>query len=236
MTARIICLDQMHEFTLSVIVPVFNEQTFVESSLRRLFATTFEGISHREVIVIDDCSTDSTPDILRKLQSEFKFTMLRHSKNAGKGAAIRTGIALAKNSLVVFHDADLEYDPQDINKLLQPIFSGQADVVYGSRFVGSEMRRLLFYWHEKCNQLITLCLNMATNLNFTDVETCYKLFKREQLSTFDLVSQRFRIEIELSVKAAKHKLRIYEVSIAYFGRTYEQGKKINWKDGVSALW
>lgn len=220
---------------LSVVVPVYNEKEFVELSLTGLIQTSFPSLDHLEVIVVDDGSTDGTREILKKLQNKFSFLYLEHGENLGKSAALKTGIKAATGKYFVIHDADLEYDPKDINKLLEPMQQGKADVVYGSRFVGSEMRRLLFYWHEKGNKLITMFMNMFTNLNFTDVATCYKMFKTQDLKEMNLKADRFDAEFEMTIKAAKKKLRFYEVAISYNGRTYAQGKKITWKDGVRAL-
>jgi len=220
---------------LSVVIPVYNEKTFVEASLRGLFTTSL-SVSEREVIVVDDGSTDGTREILDRLMKELPFQLVLQPQNFGKGAAIRKGISLATGDYIVFHDADLEYDPRDLNRMLEPLLQGKADVVYGSRFVGSEMRRLLFFWHQVGNRLLTLLVNMVTNLNFTDMETCYKMFHAKSLKEINLISNRFSIEPEITIKAAKRKLRFYEVAIAYNGRTYEQGKKINWKDGFSAIY
>jgi glycosyltransferase involved in cell wall biosynthesis len=221
--------------TLSIVVPVYNERTLVEQSLRGLLDVELPRISKKEIIVVDDGSTDGTSAILEKLSKDLGFILVQQPKNMGKGAALRRGIDAATGDFTVFHDADMEYDPIDFNKLLVPLLMGKADVVYGSRFVGSEIRRLLFYWHEKGNKFLTMLVNMVTNLNFTDIETCYKMFITSELKKLPLTSSRFGIEIELTIKAAKRKLRIYEVPIAYNGRTYDQGKKITWRDGVAAL-
>lgn len=220
---------------LSVIVPVYNEEKYAETSLRNLATCDMPEISQKEIIVVEDGSTDGTYDILSRLQPELGFKLLKQPRNMGKGAALRRGIEEARGDYIAFHDADLEYDPVDFRKMLVPLLLGKADVVYGSRFVGSEMRRLLFYWHEKGNRFITECVNMVTNLNFTDVETCYKMFSARELKAIPLTSDRFGIEIELTIKAARRRLRFYEVAIAYNGRTYEEGKKITWRDGVAAL-
>ena len=222
--------------TLSIVVPVYNEIAFAEASLRGLMQAHLPTIARREVIVVDDGSTDGTRDLLRRLRDEMGFVYFEQPQNMGKGAAVRKGFELATGDYVVIHDADLEYDPNDLDKMLEPLQMGKADVVYGSRFVGSEMRRLLFYWHEKGNRFITTLVNMSTNLNFTDVETCYKMFRLDELRKIPLECDRFDLDIELTVKAARHRLRFYEVAIAYNGRTYDQGKKITWKDGVTALY
>ena len=220
---------------LTVIVPVFNERQYVRESIEKLAATKFEHAKSLEIIVIDDGSTDGTGEILRTLQERFPFQLITLPRNRGKGAAIRKGIEAATGDYIAFHDADLEYDPQDLNKMLVPLVTGKADAVYGSRFAGGEMRRLLFYWHQVGNRFLTAITNMVTNLNFSDIETCYKMFRAPDLKKLRLTSDRFSIEPEITIKAAKAGLRFYEVSIAYNGRTYAQGKKINWTDGVSAL-
>jgi glycosyltransferase involved in cell wall biosynthesis len=186
--------------------------------------------------VVDDGSTDGTRDVLRRLAPELGFRLVEQAVNQGKGAAVRRGIAEARGEYVVFHDADLEYDPVDLDKMLLPLVTGKADVVYGSRFVGSEMRRILFFWHQVGNRILTTVTNMVTNLNFSDIETCYKMFRRSELVKIRLTSDRFAIEPEITIKAAKLGLRFYEVAISYNGRTYAQGKKVNWLDGFSALY
>ncbi|HLG20054.1 MAG TPA: glycosyltransferase family 2 protein [Bdellovibrionota bacterium] len=222
--------------TLSIVVSVFNEQDFVERSLRGLSETKLPAVSKKEIIVVDDGSTDGTRDILLKLQKEIGFLLLHLPKNQGKGSALRAGIARVSGDLVVFHDADLEYDPADFNQMLVPLLSGKADVVYGSRFVGSEIRRLLFFWHHVGNRIISTLVNMVTNLNFSDVETCYKMFRADALKSLSLQSDRFGIEIEMTIKAAKKGLRFYEVPVSYNGRTYAEGKKITWRDGIGAVY
>ncbi len=221
--------------TLSVIVPVFNERPFVEQSLRRLASTRLAWAPLKEIIVVDDGSTDGSRWILRRLQSELNFRLIEFDKNRGKGAALRKGIEEASGEFIGFHDADLEYDPVDLDKLLAPLVAGNADAVYGSRFSGGEPRRLLFYWHQVGNRIVTALTNMVTNVNFSDVETCYKMFRAEKLKTIPLRSDRFSIEPEITIKAAKHGFRFYEVSVSYNGRTYAEGKKVGWWDGVSAV-
>lgn len=220
---------------LSVIVPVFNEKNTVSEIKRQILGVVLpEGIS-REVIFIDDGSTDGTRDILKQF-SESNVTVLFHDINQGKGAAVITGLKKSKGDMVVIQDADLEYDPAEYNKLLKPIIDGKADVVYGSRFLGGESRRVLYYWHYVGNKILTQLSNMFTNLNLSDMETCYKMFNRRVVDDIKdkLVSVRFGIEPEMTARVKRY--RVYEVGISYSGRTYQEGKKIGWKDGVSALW
>lgn len=187
----------------------------------------------KEVIVVDDCSSDGTRELLQELASP-QVKVLFHEKNMGKGAALHTGFAKAEGDIVLVQDGDLEYDPREYSKLLEPILDGRADVVYGSRFLGGP-HRVLFFWHYAGNKLLTAFSNMLSNLNLTDMETCYKVFKKEVLQKIQLKSKRFGFEPEITVKLAKLKCRIYEVPISYSGRLYEEGKKIGWKDGVAAL-
>ena len=187
----------------------------------------------KEVIVVDDCSSDGTRELLQELASS-QVKVLFHKKNMGKGAALHTGFAKAEGDIVLVQDGDLEYDPREYSKLLEPILDGRADVVYGSRFLGGP-HRVLFFWHYAGNKLLTAFSNMLSNLNLTDMETCYKVFKKEVLQKIQLKSKRFGFEPEITVKLAKLKCRIYEVPISYSGRLYEEGKKIGWKDGVAAL-
>lgn len=216
---------------LSVIVPVFNEAATVREVLRRVAAVPIP----KQILVVDDGSTDGTTHILRNLHGfECELTVLFHERNRGKGAAIRTALPHVTGEVVVIQDADLEYNPADYLKLLQPIESGDADVVYGSRFVGSP-RRVLLFWHTVGNQLLTTVCNMFTNLNLTDMETCYKMVRTEAIRRLRLRSNRFGFEPEVTVKLARQRLRIYEVPIAYAGRTYAEGKKISWRDGLAAF-
>lgn len=192
----------------------------------------------KEIIVVDDCSSDGTREILSRLEkarpSNIRFAF--HDRNHGKGAALRTGFALAAGDVIIIQDADLEYDPAEYPKLLAPILEGKADVVYGSRFIGSEPHRVLFFWHSIGNRLLTLLSNMFTNLNLTDMESCYKVFRKDVLSNIVIKENRFGFEPEITAKIARRKCRIFEVGISYSGRTYAEGKKINWKDGIWAVW
>jgi len=224
--------------SLSVVVPVYNERYLVCESLRRVLAAapSWEGVSAVEVLVVEDGSTDGTRELLRDFAAaEPRITLIEHARNSGKGAAVRTGIAAAQGDLIVFHDADLEYDPRDIGRLVKPFLEDGADVVYGSRFSASERRRVLYYRHTLGNKLITFLSDMATDLNLTDVETCYKMFRSTLLKSLPIRSNDFRLEIEVTAKIAKRQARIFEVPISYVGRTYREGKKIGWKDAVSAV-
>ena len=218
------------ERVLSVVMPCFDEAATVEESIRRVLAQPFV----QDVIVVDDCSTDGTREILAKLDDP-RLRVIHHERNMGKGAALRTGFAAATGRFVGVHDADLEYDPADLGLLLAPLLAGHADVVYGSRFVSTEARRVLYFWHSVGNRVLTLYSNMLTNLNLTDMETCYKVFRREVLEQITIEEDRFGVEPELTAKVAALKVRIYEVGISYHGRTYDDGKKIGWRDGVRAI-
>ncbi len=217
---------------LSVVMPVYNEEATVGRVLRKVL----DQRPVFEVIVVDDCSRDKTWKTLQELSAiDPRLKLFRHEKNQGKGAALRTGFRQATGSIVIVQDADLEYDPAEYHLVLNPILSGKADVVYGTRFGGSSAHRVLYYWHSVGNKILTTLSNMATNLNLTDVETCYKTFKREVLQGITIEENRFGFEPEVTAKVSQLKLRIYEVAISYYGRTYEEGKKINWRDGLSAL-
>ncbi len=219
---------------LSVIMPVYNEAKTVAEIVRRVL----QQDPVEELIIVDDCSSDTTLEVLRKLASEeSRIRLFGHDVNCGKGAALRTGFKEARAEVVIIQDADLEYDPAEYGRLLKPILNGQADVVYGSRFLGSEAHRVLYYWHSVGNYFLTQMSNMATNLNLTDMETGFKAFRREVIQKIDLVENRFGFEPEVTAKLARFapRLRIYEVAVSYYGRTYEEGKKIGWRDGVSAL-
>jgi len=221
---------------LSVVIPFYNERHTLAEILRRVHAVTLPGIE-KEIILVDDCSQDGSGDLAAELARELSgVVVLRHERNRGKGAALRTGFGRATGDWVLVQDADLEYDPEEYAILLKPILDGKADVVYGSRFMGGSAHRVVYFWHMLGNRFITLWSNMLTNLNLTDVETCYKVFRRELLHRFELREDRFGFEIEITAKLARLRCRIYEVGISYYGRTYEEGKKIGWKDGVRALW
>jgi glycosyltransferase involved in cell wall biosynthesis len=226
--------------TLSILIPVFNEEKTILSIINKVVSfKLIENIS-KEIIVINDCSADNTEEIIlsyKKSNPEVDLKYFKHEKNSGKGSAIHTGIKNATGDFVIVQDADLEYDPNEMNVLLKPVLDGFADVVYGSRFIGGNPHRILFFWHSKGNKFLTFVSNMFTNLNLTDMETCYKLFKSEIIKKIDLKEKRFGFEPEVTAKIAKiPDIRIYEVGISYYGRTYKEGKKINWKDGLSALY
>jgi len=216
---------------LSVIIPVFNEKKTIEEIIRRVQAA--EVGLEKEIIVVDDASEDGTRQILENLNHP-NVKICFHSKNQGKGAALRTGFSKAKGDIILIQDADLEYDPKDYPVLLESLLNGRADVVYGSRFLGGP-HRVFFFWHYVGNKLLTTLSNMFSNLNLSDMETCYKVFKKELLNRITLKSKRFGIEPEITIKFAKLKCKIYEVPISYSGRDYSEGKKIGWKDGVAAI-
>ena len=221
------------EFKLSVVIPVYNEERWVREIVRRVQAVPIP----KEIIIVEDCSTDSTRDILRELESA-EVRVFYQPHNQGKGAALREGFRHAKGDVVIVQDADLEYDPAEYPKLIQPIIENRADVVFGSRFIG-ESHRVLYYWHSVANRALTALSNMFTNLNLTDMETCYKVFRREVLADIHLKSNRFGFEPEITAKVAKrrdHPWRIYEVPISYSGRTYEEGKKIGLRDAINAFY
>jgi glycosyltransferase involved in cell wall biosynthesis len=214
---------------LSVIIPAYNEINFIDEIIRKVIETPYE----KEVIIVDDCSIDGTREYLRGLKEKGLITIF-HEKNKGKGAALKNGIARAKGDIIIIQDADLEYDPKEYPRLLGPILDGKADVVYGSRFLGGP-HRVFYFWHYLGNSLVTLISNMFTNLNLTDMETGYKVFKREVFDDIVIESNRFGFEPEITAKIAKKRYRIYEVPISYYGRGYEEGKKITWHDGIKAL-
>jgi len=216
---------------VSVVIPVFNERETVERLLRRVREVPLS----LEIVVVDDGSTDGTRELLRSLDRSLIDALVMHEQNRGKGAALRTGFGHATGDVVVVQDADLEYDPYEIPLLLEPILDGKADAVFGSRFLGGPHRVLLF-WHSVGNRVLTLLSNMFTDVNLTDMETCYKMIRRELLETLPLSANRFGIEPELTARLAQAGARIYELPISYHGRSYAEGKKIGWKDGVSALW
>jgi glycosyltransferase involved in cell wall biosynthesis len=220
---------------LSIVIPVFNEAKTIETILDRVESVKLS--LHKEIIVVDDFSSDGTREILRNFVGvENNITVIYHEKNKGKGAALKTGFETARGDIIIIQDADLEYDPNEYAKIVRPILDGKADVVYGSRFMGGEPHRVLFFWHSIGNKFLTLVSNIFTNLNLTDMETCYKGFKKEILSQIEIQEMRFGFEPEVTAKIAKLDCHIYEVGISYAGRSYKEGKKINWKDGVWALW
>ena len=217
---------------LSIVIPVYNERATVQELLRRVLLTPGEI----EVIAVDDRSSDGTRELLEQIAaSDQRVRLLAHPANQGKGAAIRTGFGAATGDIVLIQDADLEYDPAEYDRLTEPILAGRADVVFGSRFISGGSRRVLYFWHYLGNQLLTLLSNVFTNLNLSDMETCYKVFRREIIQSIQIEEERFGFEPEITAKVAKLRCRIYEVGISYAGRTYEEGKKIGWKDGISAL-
>jgi glycosyltransferase involved in cell wall biosynthesis len=216
---------------ISVVIPVYNEAKTIKELIRRVQSVNLS----KEIIVVDDASADGTREVLDTLKEEEGLTVIFHQSNQGKGAALRTAFAQVKGSIVIIQDADLEYDPQEYGKLIRPIIEGKADVVYGSRFLGGP-HRVLFFWHYLGNKMITLLSNMLTNLNLTDMETCYKVFRAPLLEKFTIESNRFGVEPEITAKLAKLKCKIYEVDISYSGRDYSEGKKINWKDGIAAFY
>lgn len=217
---------------VSVVIPCYNERATIAQLLDRVRESP---TGPKEVIVVDDCSTDGTRELLQgELRSAIDI-LLVHERNQGKGAALRSGIAVATAPIVIIQDADLEYNPSEYPKLLGPILDGRADVVFGSRFISGDSRRVLYFWHYVGNQFLTLLSNLFTNLNLSDMETCYKVFRREILQRIPIEEDRFGFEPEITAKVAKLKCRIFEVGISYSGRTYEEGKKIGWRDGFSAL-
>ncbi|MFZ9747906.1 MAG: glycosyltransferase family 2 protein [Opitutaceae bacterium] len=218
---------------LSVVIPCYNEVRTIRHIVDRVRAAP---VADREIIIVDDCSRDGTRDLLRTEIAPLVDKVLFHEVNQGKGAALRTGFRAATGDVVVVQDADLEYDPQDYPRLLQPILEGKADVVFGSRFQGGQPHRVVYFWHMVGNKVLTLLSNMATNINLTDMETCYKVFRREVLQRIEIEENRFGFEPEITAKVARLGVVIYEVGISYYGRTYAEGKKIGWRDGFRALW
>lgn len=226
--------------TLSIIIPAYNEERTIHLILDKVLAVKLIGEMQKEIVIVNDCSKDNTKDAIERYiasHPEQKFNFYSQPVNKGKGAAIHKGIELASGDYVIVQDADLEYDPQEYNILLKPVLDGFADVVYGSRFMGGKPHRILFYWHSIGNKFLTALSNMFTNLNLTDMETCYKLFRADIIKKVKLKEKRFGFEPEVTARIARiPNIRIYEVGISYYGRTYAEGKKIGWKDGVRALW
>jgi glycosyltransferase involved in cell wall biosynthesis len=223
---------QLDTLTLSVVIPCYNEVTTLEEVVAAVRAAPVKT----EIVLVDDASSDGTRELIREKLEDRVERVVYHEVNQGKGAALRSGFAVVTGDVVVVQDADLEYDPAEFPRLLQPFVQKDADVVYGSRFIGSDSHRVLYYWHSLGNWVLTILSNMMTNLNLTDMEVCYKLFRREVLEKITIEENRFGIEPEITAKVSKLDCRIYEVGISYSGRTYAEGKKIGWRDGVRALW
>src|SRR5262249_45676681 len=221
---------------LSILIPVYNERTVVERSLALVLAAPLPENMERELVIVDDCSTDGTSDILKRLAcDEPRIRLFRQEVNQGKAAAVRRAIQEARGDFCLVQDADLEYDPGEYPQLMRPLLDGRADAVFGSRYLSGEQRRVLPFWHSMINKTLTTVSNMFSNLNVTDMETCYKVFRTDLLKSIPIRSNRFGFEPEITMKVSKRKLRVYEVPISYHGRTYEEGKKIGWKDGVKAF-
>jgi glycosyltransferase involved in cell wall biosynthesis len=225
---------------LSILIPVYNEEKTILLILNELNSLNIENIS-KEIIIVDDCSRDNTiniiEDYINNINTSINIKLIKHTINKGKGAAINSAIKYATGEIIIFQDADLEYDPKEYHKIINPIINGKADVVYGSRFIGGNPHRILFFWHTIGNKFLTMLSNIFTNLNLTDMETCYKAFKSDIIKNISIQENRFGIEPEITSKISKIKnIRIFEVGISYYGRTYEEGKKISWKDGFRAIY
>ncbi len=221
---------------LSIVIPIYNEQATLAECVRRVLAV--ELLLEKELILVDDASTDESAKVIEQICRQNEHSSIKvvtHPHNSGKGAALRSGFAEVTGDIVIIQDADLEYDPNDYHRLLKPILDGRADVVYGSRFVGSAEKRVIYYWHYVGNKFLTTFSNMCTNLNLTDMETCYKVLRREVVEKLNIKCDRFGVEPEITAKVAKGRWRVYEVGISYSGRTYTEGKKITWKDGLKAI-
>jgi glycosyltransferase involved in cell wall biosynthesis len=218
---------------LSIVIPCYNEINTIETIVEAVKNSPYRN---KEIIIVDDCSTDGTREKIQNKIESMVDKVIYHERNQGKGAALRTGIKNATGDIVIIQDADLEYNPQEVPKVIQPILDGVADVVYGSRFLGGNPHRVVYYWHMVGNKFLTTFSNIFTNINLTDMETCYKAFKREIIQSIEIEENRFGFEPEITAKMAKMKCRVYEVGISYYGRTYEEGKKIGWKDGFRAIY
>ena len=219
-------------YTLSIIIPCYNEINTINEVVKRVKSSK---IKSKQIIIVDDFSTDGTRELLHNFADE-SIQVIFENKNQGKGAAISKGIELATGEITIIQDADLEYDPTEYEKIIDPIVLGKADVVYGSRFQGAQPHRVVYFWHRLGNGFLTLLSNVMTDINLTDMETCYKAFRTEILKSIDIKEKRFGFEPEITAKVARKRFRIYEVGISYYGRTYEEGKKIGWRDGIRAIW